>query len=131
MGAVLVDSLEAPTRFVGARRTKPAELVGRWEFPGGKVEPGEEPEDALVRELREELSIDVSLGAELSGPGGRPWPISATYEMRVWLATVVSGDIEPTDSHDEHRWLSAADAMSVPWLDADVPIAEEIARRLR
>lgn len=131
VGAVLVDSLETPTRFVGTRRTKPAELVGRWEFPGGKVEPGERPEAALVRELREELSIDVQLGAELPGPGGRPWPISATYEMRVWFATVVAGAIEPTDSHDEYRWLTTADAMSVPWLDADVPIAGEIGRRLR
>lgn len=130
VGAVLVDSLGVPTTFVGARRTKPAELVGRWEFPGGKVEPNESPEAALIRELQEELSITVRLGSEIVGPVGGAWPISTSYEMRVWFAVVDEGSIEPTNSHDEHRWLTADDALSVPWLDADIPIAREIARRL-
>ena len=64
VGAVLVDDLRQPTRFLAAQRAYPAQLRGQWEFPGGKVEPGEVPQAALVRELREELDIVVKIGVK-------------------------------------------------------------------
>lgn len=126
VGAILVDNLDKPTRFLGARRTKPAELVGRWEFPGGKVEQEESPTTALRREIREELSVEITTGSEVVAPDGKPWPISDRYKMRVWFAEVAEGTLATTDSHDEYRWLTASDSMSVPWLDADIPIARTI-----
>ena len=66
VGAVVVDDLRQPTRFLAAQRAYPAQLRGQWEFPGGKVEPGEVPQAALARELREELDIVVKIGVEVT-----------------------------------------------------------------
>jgi 8-oxo-dGTP diphosphatase len=103
----LVDDLTAPTRLLAARRNAPAALAGGWEFPGGKVEPGESPEQAAVREAREELGVEVELGALI---GTRPWPLGASHEMWLWWAVARPGEPEPQPlaDHDEVRWLSRA-----------------------
>lgn len=119
VGALIVDRLDHPQRVLAARRIGPPALAGRWEFPGGKVEPGEQLEDALKRELREELLIDVMLGPELVQADGVRWPISAVLEMRLWYATVTAGTPTPGDSHDEIRWLDRDNLGSVDWLDSD------------
>lgn len=119
VGALIVDRLDHPQRVLAARRIGPPALAGRWEFPGGKVEPGEQLEDALKRELREELLIDVMLGPELVAPGGARWPISAGLEMGLWFAVVSAGKPTVGDSHDEVRWLNRDNLGSVDWLDSD------------
>lgn len=128
-GAV-VDRLEAPTRLLAARRAKPISLAGRWEFPGGKVEQGESPQDALRRELREELGVSVTLGAEHVGPDAGAWILSERYEMRLWLAVVDDGEPAPHVEHDELRWLERGQWLSVPWLDGDVRIVESLRRHV-
>jgi 8-oxo-dGTP diphosphatase len=132
VGAAIVDDLAAPTRLLGARRTEPSALAGGWEFPGGKVDPGESPPAALHRELREELGVSVLLGEQLPGPlvDGR-WPLGDAYAMTVWWAVVVEGEPTPLEDHDVLRWLTADDLYSVPWLPADLPILDVVARRLR
>ena len=126
VAAVIVDDLTAPTRVLAARRTAPRALAGGWEFPGGKVEPGEDPIAALHRELAEELQIAVDLGAELCSPGGGAWPIVFGHEMRLWFAVVMSGTPTPTGSHDELRWLPGNQLEQVPWLPADRAIVTEL-----
>ena len=122
VAAALVDDLDDPQLLLAGRRATPASLAGRWEFPGGKVDPGESPEEALHRELREELGVRVGLGPELVGPDGGAWRLSEHYEMRLWLAEVASGIPEPLVEHDELRWLPAGQWLEVPWLDADIRI---------
>ncbi|WP_449386007.1 (deoxy)nucleoside triphosphate pyrophosphohydrolase [Cellulomonas soli] len=126
VAAAIVDDLDDPRELLAARRATPASLAGRWEFPGGKVDPGESAEQALHRELREELGVRVGLGAELVGPDGGAWRLSDAYVMRLWLAEVVSGTPEPLVEHDELRWLPAGQWTDLPWLDADVRIVEAL-----
>ncbi|MFI9484984.1 (deoxy)nucleoside triphosphate pyrophosphohydrolase [Promicromonospora sp. NPDC052451] len=130
VAAAIVDDLDRPTRLLAARRSAPAALAGRWELPGGKVEPGEDPLDALHRELGEELGVTVSVGAELPASDGGAWPITATHRMRVWFATPVRGTPAPLEDHDELRWLGAGELGDVPWLDGDVQIIEALSRHL-
>jgi 8-oxo-dGTP diphosphatase len=115
VGAALLDG----GRLLAARRTAPLELAGRFELPGGKVEPGERPEVALVRELREELGVDAETVGRV--PGG--WPLKPPYELQVWTARLRPGSAapEPLEDHDELRWLEPSEIWTVPWLDQDVP----------
>lgn len=127
VAGALVDDLANPQRLLAARRATPASLAGRWEFPGGKVDPGESPDEALHRELREELGVRVDVGPELVGPDDGAWILSTRYVMRLWLVEVVSGIPEPLVEHDEVRWLSPGQWLEVPWLDSDVRIVEALA----
>ncbi len=122
-GAVIHDG-----RVLVARRTRPAELAGRWELPGGKVEPGESDAAALARELREELRIDVQAGR----------PIGPDVELgdRTVLRCLSARPMDPTSAiepveHDEIRWLSAADLDEIDWLDADRALISSLREALR
>jgi 8-oxo-dGTP diphosphatase len=119
VGAILVDSLARPSYVVAARRTKPAELAGKWEFPGGKVEAGETPEAALEREIREELDVGISVGEELVGPDGG-WPISEAYVLRLYFATLTGGSVHRSEDHDELRRLTVDQLEDVDWLPSDL-----------
>ncbi|MET9550461.1 MULTISPECIES: (deoxy)nucleoside triphosphate pyrophosphohydrolase [unclassified Streptomyces] len=113
VGAALYDD----GRLLAARRSAPPELAGGWELPGGKVEPGERGEDALVRELREELGVEAEVVERVPGQ----WPLAKGYVLRVWTARLLSGVAEPLQDHDELRWLAPDQVWSVDWLTADVP----------
>ena len=131
VGAAIVDDLAHPTQLLSARRTEPPALAGGWEFPGGKVDPGETHEQALHREVREELGVEVELGGLVCGPltGGR-WPLGESFAMTVWLARVTAGEPAPIEDHDQLRWLKRADLYDVAWLPADLPIVDLLASRL-
>ncbi|MCZ2403734.1 (deoxy)nucleoside triphosphate pyrophosphohydrolase [Paenarthrobacter sp. Z7-10] len=125
VAGAIVDSLVRPERLLVARRTAPPAFAGMWEFPGGKVEPGEWPEAALHRELAEELGVTVSLGVELPGPTPEGWPLSGSAVMRVWLAELMRGAPAPLEDHDELRWVdlnAPAALLALPWIPADLPI---------
>ena len=103
-------------RLLAARRTTPPEAAGRWELPGGKVEPGETPEAAVVRELREELGCTVAVTGWLEGEE----PIGDRYVLRVALARLVEGEPAPVE-HDRVRWLAPDELDDVDWLEPDRP----------
>jgi 8-oxo-dGTP diphosphatase len=127
VGAAIVDDLSRPTTVLGARRTEPAELAGGWELPGGKVEAGERPQDALHREIREELGVQIELGTLVEGSLAGAWPLGDRYVMRVWLARVTAGEPRPLQDHDQLRVLTKAELYVVGWLPADLPIMAAVA----
>src|SRR5690606_16565374 len=98
-------------RLLAARRSAPPELAGGWELPGGKVEPGESPSRALVRELYEELGIEVRPLERIPGA----WPLGRGLVLHVWTAELLRGEPQPLQDHDEVRWLTPGRLLDVPW----------------
>lgn len=127
VGAVVVDDLRQPTRFLAAQRAYPAQLRGQWEFPGGKVEPGEAPQAALARELREELDIVVKIRVEVTPDTPlSAWPLKPGLEMRVWLVSTDRPEIRPGTSHMQVKWVTPVQALDLNWLAPDLPIVRQI-----
>ncbi len=118
MGAAILDG----ARLLGARRIEPPELAGGWELPGGKVEPGESDEQALVRECREELGVELRLLDRVGGD----WPMGTTAILRVWTAEVAEGVAQALADHSEVRWLEPGEWYDVAWLHADLPVVRAV-----
>lgn len=120
MGAAILDE---EGRLLSARRSAPAALAGRWEFPGGKVDPGESDVEALHREIEEELGITIELLDRIGGD----WPLAPGLVLRLWTAQILLGDPAPLEDHDELRWLEPGNWLEVDWLPADLPIVQALA----
>ena len=108
-GALIRDGM-----LLVAQRDRPPELAGRWELPGGKAAAGESDSDALVRELREELGVGVTVGDRL----GDDVPLSPTTTLRAYRVTLVDGTVHPHD-HRELRWVTRDELAGLPWVPAD------------
>jgi 8-oxo-dGTP diphosphatase len=113
-------------RVLATRRTTPPLARGLWEFPGGKVEPGEAPAEALVREIREELGCDVRVTGVLDGEQ----PVGEQLTLRVMRAELVAGDPVPHE-HDALRWLGPGELDKVRWLAPDLPFLAQVRALLR
>jgi len=97
--------------------------AGWWEFPGGKVEPGEAPEAALARELNEELIADISVGRYFA-TAEHDYP-EFHASLRCYLCCMKGDDITLLE-HSSVAWLDRDDVYSVKWLGADLPIIEKL-----
>ncbi|MDE6895695.1 MAG: 8-oxo-dGTP diphosphatase MutT [Lachnospiraceae bacterium] len=104
------------------------EFKDGWEFPGGKMEPGETPQQALVREIQEELDTEIEVGelvetVEYDYPGFH-------LTMHCFLCTIRSGDLVLKE-HEAARWLTREELDDVDWLPADVAVAEKLKETMR
>lgn len=97
------------------------EFKDGWEFPGGKIEPGETPEAAVVREIREELNTEV-VPVRLLGTAEEDYP-NFHLSMQCFLCTVKSGRLELLE-HEAARWLDRAHLYDVRWLPADLDLVK-------
>ena len=109
-------------RVLAARRTAPPALAGRWELPGGKVEPGEDPSRAVVRELAEELGCTVRVTGWLPGRS----EVRPGLALVVATAALVEGEPVAAE-HDRLRWLGADELTDVDWLEPDRPFLAPLA----
>jgi 8-oxo-dGTP diphosphatase len=112
-------------RVLAARRSAPDELAGRWEFPGGKVKPGEDDAAALVRECREELGVEIAVGEMIAST-----PLGDDRTLRVYVVELLLGEPVALQDHDDLRWLAADDLDRVDWLPADLPAVLALRSRL-
>jgi 8-oxo-dGTP diphosphatase len=111
---------------LAAQRTRPPALAGRWELPGGRVEPGESEVDAVVRECREELGCAVipigRVGTDLLIEAG---------VLRVYAATTVVGSEPQALEHAALRWVGPDELDALDWVDADRAVLADLRALLR
>lgn len=124
VGAVIVND----GRVLAARRGPSGALPNMWEFPGGKVEFGESPQEALAREIREELCVNITVGEKV---------LSTTHEYDFGIVTLttffceLSSGAPKITEHTALTWLSPDELSSVDWAPADVPAVERVHDWLR
>ena len=141
VGAAVLDSFKNPTRLLIAQRSAPPILADLWEFPGGKVEAAESCEQALARELSEELGVRILVGAEVPGPHVQGWPLNERLAMRVFFAEIFSGTPDTLEDHSALRWMPLPnsrddaqaydDLLGLPWIPADLPIVVALLQQLQ
>lgn len=115
--------LRADGTVLAARRGPSMRLPGLWEFPGGKIEPGETSDLALIREIEEELGVTIRPLRPLA-------PVEYQYSdfsirLHPWICEIANGEIRPVE-HEEIRWLDASSLPALVWAEADVPVLDAL-----
>ena len=126
VAAVICDNMKEKNKIFATARGY-GELKGGWEFPGGKIEAGETPQEALKREIREELDTEIKVG-QLITTVEYDYP---TFHLSIdcFWAEVVSGNLILRE-HEAAKWLAMEELDSVDWLPADVMVVEKVRDRL-
>jgi 8-oxo-dGTP diphosphatase len=109
--------------ILACRRPEGKHLGGLWEFPGGKVDPGEMPDAALMRELDEELGVEVEVGKQLREVR---WDYgTSVIHLIPFYCKILSGKPRSIE-HSEIRWMTLSEVGKLEWAPADLPILEEL-----
>ncbi|MDY7231146.1 (deoxy)nucleoside triphosphate pyrophosphohydrolase [Hyalangium rubrum] len=121
--AALIPQPGDGARFLVQQRLPGGSRALLWEFPGGKVEPGETEQAALARECREELDVELDVGRRL-WEGRHTYP-DLTVELVLYGARMVSGEPKPLGAH-ALRFMTPAEMQALPFCEADIPLLEDL-----
>ena len=128
VAAIIIRTSTNGTKQVFATQRGYGDYKDWWEFPGGKIEQGESPQDALRREIREELATEINVGDYI---GTIEYDYSAFHlSMQCFVCNVVSGKLELLE-HENAAWLTRETLRSVKWLPADILILDKVVELLR
>ncbi len=122
VAAIICNDMERKNKIFATARGY-GDLKGGWEFPGGKVEPGETPQQALKREIMEELSTEIKIG-ELIDTIEYDYP-TFHLSMDCFWAEVITGQLELKEA-EAAKWLTKDQLESVAWLPADITLIDKI-----
>ena len=122
VAAIICNDMERKNRIFATARGY-GDLKGGWEFPGGKVEPGETPQQALKREIMEELSTEIKVG-KLIDTIEYDYP-TFHLSMDCFWAEVISGQLELKEA-EAAKWLTKDQLESVAWLPSDITLIDKI-----
>ena len=122
VAAVICDSIKKKQKIFAIARGY-GEFQGQWEFPGGKIEEGETPKQALIREIKEELDTDIKV-YDLIDTVEYDYP-NFHLSMDCFWCEIVKGDLILRE-HEDARWLTKEQLADVEWLPADVTLIEKI-----
>ena len=125
MKRVVAAVIEKDGKVLVCQRTRHQTMPLKWEFPGGKIEEGEQPRDALRRELEEELGIDAMIGDEIARLQ-HTYPNGAMVELRFFSVREYRGEIENRIFRDV-KWSAAKDFPSYDFLEADASLVKDLA----
>lgn len=126
VAAIICDDMEKITKIFATAKGY-GEFKGQWEFPGGKIEEGEAPEDALRREIREELDTEIEVG-DLIHTVEYDYPAFHLF-MDCFLAKVRSGSLVLKEAK-EAKWLTKRELYDVQWLPADISLIKVLEERM-
>jgi 8-oxo-dGTP diphosphatase len=126
-GIVVAAVIERDGMILACQRLKSARHPLKWEFPGGKLEAGETPPEALQRELREELGIEATIGPELARYQFS-YPHKSAIELIFFRVTEYQGEIR-NEIFEAMRWCAASELPSLDFLEGDVDFVNRLARR--
>ena len=121
VGAVIVNEQD---EILCAQRPEGKNLALKWEFPGGKVEEGEAPDAALIRELKEEMDCDIKVGDKITTTVHEY--DFGTVELTTYYSTIIDGDIQLIE-HVDMKWLERKSIGALEWAPADIPAIKMIA----
>ncbi|MDO9585312.1 MAG: (deoxy)nucleoside triphosphate pyrophosphohydrolase [Syntrophales bacterium] len=119
--------IERDGLVLAAQRSATMNLPLKWEFPGGKIDPDESPEECLVRELVEEMGINIAVGQALK-PLTHNYP-TFSVSLYPFICTITSGAIR-LHEHNAIDWLPPVKLYSLDWAEADLPVIDNYLRRI-
>lgn len=122
---VVAAAIKKDGKILCAQRPEGKTLAGLWEFPGGKIEQNESPEQALLREIREELNVEIVISKYIN-EASYNYNFGAVI-MKTYEARLISGELKKLE-HQNFLWLYPSELNTLDWAPVDLPAVELISR---